>query len=380
MQNQVQIGEDVPPVHFTTNVYIEDDLGNVLLNQSNAIHPQNMARIIARGLANEGKSSIYRIALGNGGTVSSAGGAISYKPTNDGTASDSVGWQSRLYNEIYTEVVDESSPLLGTGLGAVPANDPQSVGLSGPGVRSTEKGLTSLVTIDCTINPCEPRWLPSTSTDVDGNFVFDEIGLYTEGKSNLNTKGYQEIILEQKVVTDNTGLVANTPYGFVMSVNGATDQHISITTPLVGSGVLGQSTYITYQDIVPLLNTALKPYGVSVSMTDPSIGVNTNGNLILTSKVVGPGSSVSVQLPSGTSIGANGQVSEPLPLFSRLLGFVEYGTPVQGSLAGLQNEAIDPSLLRERLLTHIIFEPITKKVNRTLRLVYTLAITVAKSK
>lgn len=362
----MHIKESAPPVHFHTNVYIEDDLGNVLLDKSNAIHPQNMARIIARGLANEGKSSIYRVALGNGGTITSAGGVITYKTPNDGTASDSVGWQTRLYNEIYSEVVDENSPLLGTGLGTMRSNDPASVGLSGPGVRSTEQGLTSFVTLDCTINPCEPRWLPSTSTDEDGNFVFDELGLYTEGRSNLNTKGTQIILMDNKVVTDNCGLVPSRDYDFLMSVNGTSSQLITIKTPSVGSGVLGQSTYITFGDILPILNTALKPYGVTASMTDPSVGNNTDGNIVLTSKIVGPGSSVFVETDGTAS-----------PLFSRLLGFIDYDTPVEGAYAGLQNDSTDSGLLRERLLTHIIFEPITKQANRTLRLVYTLAITVA---
>lgn len=374
-----QYSEQIPPVSFTTNVKIMDDLGEVLLDKSNAIHPQNMARIIARALANEPKASIYRVALGNGGTVASAGGALSYKTPNDGTSSDSVGWQTRLYNEIYSEVIDDQSSLLGSGLGAVPANDPKSVGLSGPGVRSSEVGNTSLVTIDMTINPCEPRYLAASSTDMDGNFVFDELGLFSEGLSNLNTRGSQIIEMDNKVVTDNTGLIANQTYSFSLTVNGTSGQLVTFNTPLTGSGVLGQSTFITYADIMPLINAKTKPLGVTMTMTDQSIGVNTNGNIVLTSKVVGPGSNVSVDAQVVQTGGA--QAGAPtLPVFSRLLGFVDYGVPIDGQLAGLQNDSTSPELLRERLLTHIIFEPITKKANRTLRLVYTLGISVAPTK
>lgn len=370
-----------PPVSFTTNVKIIDDLGEVLLDKSNAIHPQNMARIIARALANESKASIYRVALGNGGTVASAGGALTYKTPNDGTSSDSVGWQTRLYNEIYSEVIDDGSSLLGSGVGAVAANDPKSVGLSGPGVRSSEVGNTSLVTIDMTINPCEPRYLAASSTDLDGNFVFDELGLYSEGLSNLNTRGSQIIEMANKVVTDNTGLLPNQTYSFSLTVNGTSGQTISFTTPLTGSGVLGQSTFITYADIIPLINTKIKPLGVTMTMTDQSIGVNTNGNIVLTSKVVGPGSNVSVDQQVTPAPGALVQPGQStMPVFSRLLGFVGYNVPVDGQLAGLQNDSTSPELLRERLLTHIIFEPITKKANRTLRLVYTLGISVAPTK
>ena len=35
------------------HVKITDDLGNVLLDKDNAIHPQNVARVFARALANE---------------------------------------------------------------------------------------------------------------------------------------------------------------------------------------------------------------------------------------------------------------------------------------------------------------------------------------
>lgn len=355
----------MPQVSFITNVQIIDDLGEVLLDKSNAVHPQNMARIIARALAHEPKSSIYRVALGNGGTVSSAGGAITYKVPNDGTLSDSVGWQARLYNEIYSEVIDEQSSLLGTGPGAVVGSDPKSIGLSGPGVRSSENGNTSLVTVDMTINICEPRYLPVTSTDADGNFVFDELGLYSEGLSNLNTKGTQIIQMENKIVTDNCGLLPNQTYSFSLNVNGQAGQVVSFVTPVSGSGILGQSTFLTYADIIPIINAKLKPLGVTMTMTDPSIGINTDGNIVLQSRIVGPGSYVEVEQQT------------TLPVFTRLIGFVDYATPLEGRLAGLQNEATSPELLRERLLTHIIFEPITKKANRTLRLVYTLGVSVA---
>ena len=356
--------KDSPLASFTTNVKIVDDLGTVLLDQSNAIHPQNMARIFARALANEGRSSIYRVALGNGGTVSSVGGNITYKAPNDG--STSIGWQSRLYNETYTEVVDETSNQLGHGSGAVPGNDPSSVGLSGPGVRSSEQGLLSLVTVDMTLNPAEPN-SPSQTIDDEGTYVFDELGLYTEGLSNVNTRGYQRVLLENKALTDNTGLVPSQSYQFTISVNGGGNKIVVITMPLVGSGVLGMTTYITYGDILPIMNDALRPLGVVATMTDPVSKTGTDGNLVLTSNTVGPGSSVVISTDGVT------------PLFNRLIGFIEYEIPVAGKLAGVQNDSSDVTILRERLLTHIIFAPITKKRNRTLRLIYTLRISVAKT-
>lgn len=40
--------------------------GEVFLDKTNAVHPQNLARIFARALANENYHHIMNIALGNG--------------------------------------------------------------------------------------------------------------------------------------------------------------------------------------------------------------------------------------------------------------------------------------------------------------------------
>ena len=49
------------------HVQIKDKHSNeVLLDKFNAVHPQNMAKVIARGLANESNQQIFQIALGNG--------------------------------------------------------------------------------------------------------------------------------------------------------------------------------------------------------------------------------------------------------------------------------------------------------------------------
>ncbi len=56
------------------------DAGRVLLDQKNAVHPQNMARIFARALANESNYFIHRIAFGNGGTDIDVASNIIYNP------------------------------------------------------------------------------------------------------------------------------------------------------------------------------------------------------------------------------------------------------------------------------------------------------------
>ena len=59
---------DIIPVTVTGHLKIVDDLGAVLVDKDNAVHPQNMARVIARGLANETNNFVNYIAFGNGGT------------------------------------------------------------------------------------------------------------------------------------------------------------------------------------------------------------------------------------------------------------------------------------------------------------------------
>jgi len=190
-------------VNVTGHCHIEDDENNVLLDKCNAIHPQNMARVIARALSNESNFSIYRIAFGNGGTVTDAAYNITYNSPNDGQPPDVNTWDSRLYNETYSEIIDEGNialnTLLGTdpgsgdreGGGANPANDPvSSPHVSGPGVRSTELGVTSQIVITSVLNPSEPTGefvTDASASNTESTFTFDEIGLYTSGSSYIDS-------------------------------------------------------------------------------------------------------------------------------------------------------------------------------------------------
>ena len=359
------------------HVHITDDLGNVLLDEHNAVHPQNLARVFARALSHEPNYNIYRVALGNGGTTISAGNTINYKVPNDGQMPDTAGWQSRLYNETFSQVIDDKSPLLGTGLGTSPADNPVSVpDISGPGVRSTEQGLVSLVTVDVTLNANEPTsQLPTDGGTAPGSisneFYFDELGLFTPGLSYKNTAGSQAILLSNKDINANTGLATSAQYSFSVAINGGSAHTVTITTPAVGSGISGGSTFVTYGDILPLLNNVLNPLGASASISDINNNIDTGGNLIITSTATGPNSSLVITDDSAT-VSINW-----LP--NHLLGYVSLDTPVVGQLAGVQDNAAQPSTVRERLLTHIIFSPILKAANRTIRIVYTLTIAVART-
>ena len=86
---------DFLPVQVKGHLKIEDDLGNVLVDKDNAIHPQNMARVFARALSNEHNYFINRIAFGNGGTTVDAAFTVTYRTPNDGQSPDVATWDSQ---------------------------------------------------------------------------------------------------------------------------------------------------------------------------------------------------------------------------------------------------------------------------------------------
>lgn len=394
------------------HVRIEDDQGVVLLDRDNAVHPQNMARVIARALSNEHNFFINRIAFGNGGTVVDAVGTVTFRPPNDGQGADSAaGWRSRLYNETYSEIINEGSvtlnPLLGTdpgsfsstgqrpGGGSNAIGDPASIPhISGPGVRSNELGVVSEVVITCVLNPGEPKGQLLTDqgttnpTDplrnTEASFVFDELGLFTGGAPLVPTSGFQAVDVGTRTSADVSGLLGSTQYQFTIAVNANPTVTVSFTTPATGTGPNGE---ITYGDLCEALNTGNTAWnsswaGVSplpsvngapakVTITDytklyPSItGSQTYGYLRFTSPTAGATSSI--------TLGGTMFASLNPPTGGSLM------TAVPGSAAGVQNLPTAPDQEGERLLTHLVFWPINKTANRSLTITYVLTVYVARS-
>lgn len=387
------------PLEIKGHVKIEDDLGNVLVDKDNAVHPQNMARVIARALANESNFKIHRIAFGNGGTEIDAAYTITYKTPNDGQPPDTQTWESRLYNETYSEIIDDSNsaligvdpgsagPNVGTrsGGGSNPAGDPATIEhISGPGVRSRELGLTSEVEIVVVLNPSEPAGQlknDQTPNNIDSSFTFDEIALYTTGRPAAASSGTQDVDVGNKISTDQTTLLGGQTYDFRITIDDGSEVTISLTPPTDNP---------TFGELCEALNnpsagtglawqvqpTSGMPGGATVSITDttfgtyPSIeGAQTYGFLRFTS---GSSGSISkVRLASG-GLGSN------LDLFANLPGVI-VNPPSDGSDKGVQNNAINPETEQERLLTHLIFAPVLKAANRTLTITYTLTISVART-
>lgn len=390
-------------VQVTGHGHITDDLGNVLLDKFNSIHPQNVARIFARALSNEHNYFINRIAFGNGGTVVDAATTITYRTPNDGQSPDISNWDSRLYHETFSKIVDAGNvslnPNIGidpgsadfnTGVrlggGSTPESDPLSIPhVSGPGVRSVELGLTSQVVITVTLNENEPssQYLNDNQNPIENTestFTFDEIGLYTTGKQAIATGGYQYIDVGNKISTDDTTLVPGTTYSFRVSIDNGTPILIQFAVPTTGgSGVNGE---FLYGDLCELINISGQlPNNSLITITDrtsgtfPTIsGAVTYGYLTVSSSSSGSTSSVELDSQSWSSHETLTFLSYlNAPLGSSLVA------AVAGSDAGLQNAPTAPQLERERLLAHLIFSPILKAANRRLNIVYTLTISVTRT-
>jgi len=151
-------------VNATGHLLIKDLVTNeIMLDQTNAIHPQNVAGVIARALSRDSNGFIFKLSFGNGGTFFNSSNAIVYRPPN------TVGTNATLYNQTYTVQVDDQS--VGT---PVTNSVVSSAGIS--------PSITSLVTITAQLNANEPAGqaiADNLTTNPEALFVFDEVGLQT---------------------------------------------------------------------------------------------------------------------------------------------------------------------------------------------------------
>ena len=143
--------------------------GETFVDKHNAIHYENMSIALAQSLANKNLGYIYAMAFGNGGSSVDPTGVITYLPPN------TTGQNADLYNQTYLKVVDNNSP----------ANtDPTRNNLS---VLHTSGKVYTDVLVTCLLDYGEPAGQQAfdNSTNFNGEFVFDELGLKSwEGSSN----------------------------------------------------------------------------------------------------------------------------------------------------------------------------------------------------
>jgi hypothetical protein len=155
-------GKDLSGIHIEGHIKIYDPrTQEVFINKRNALHYENMSVALAESIANAGQGFIYEIAFGNGGTTVDPTGVITYLPPN------TTGQNADLYNQTYIKVVDNNSA----------ANtDPTRNNLT---VLHTSGTVYTDVLVSCLLDYGEPAGQQAfdNSTNFNGEFVFDELGL-----------------------------------------------------------------------------------------------------------------------------------------------------------------------------------------------------------
>jgi hypothetical protein len=249
---------------------IKDQDGNIILDKTNDIHPGNMARMIARGLAHESNYWINSIKFGDLGTYRNSDGDIVHKTPNDGIIPDYYGWKSDLYHEIYREYLDDLLPtVVSTGLNADAPSDPSSLpnDLNGPGVVSVENDTKTTVVINVVLNNNEPNKQLTTGSV----FTFDEIALFS-GISKTPYSGVQYVDVSKNFDSEDTGLANDKTYTFDVKI-GPDIKTINITTPKIGTG---NDSKISYHDLLLLLNDAMQNKNMVNNIVVDVVGFKNN--------------------------------------------------------------------------------------------------------
>lgn len=137
--------------------------GQVFVDKKNAINYENISIAMAQTLSNRDTGFIYQMAFGNGGSSVDPTGVITYLPPNV------VGQNADLYNQTYAKVVDDNSAA---------DTDPQANKMT---VLHTSGKTYSDILVTCLLDYGEPpnQQAFDNSTNFNGEFVFDELGLKT---------------------------------------------------------------------------------------------------------------------------------------------------------------------------------------------------------
>ena len=150
--------------------------GEVFIDKPNAIHYENFSIALANSVADKGQNFIYEMNFGNGGTSVDPTGIITYLPTN------TVGQNANLYNPTYAKIVDDTAIA-----NPDPVNNKMTISHI-PGTVYTD------ILVTCLLDYGEPNGQQAfdNSQDLNGDFVFDELGLRgrsTDGSTGLTSTG-----------------------------------------------------------------------------------------------------------------------------------------------------------------------------------------------
>jgi len=157
--------------------------GEVFVEKNNQICPENMSIALAQTLSDWTVNGsrlgyVYEMAFGNGGSAVDPTGVITYLPPN------TVGQNVDLYNQTYLKIVDQN----------VVANpDPANNYMT---VLHTNGNLYTDILVSCLLDYGEPagQMAFDNSTNFNGEFVFDELGLKVWNGAPTNLRMITHVI------------------------------------------------------------------------------------------------------------------------------------------------------------------------------------------
>jgi hypothetical protein len=171
------------PVQIQGFVKIFDPVTKeVFVDKKNAIHYENMSVALAQTLSNrtlaQGGGWIYAMAFGNGGSSVDPTGVITYLPPN------TTGANADLYNQTYAKVVDDNS-----------AAD-TDVTNNYMEVLHTSGQVYTDILVSCLLDYGEPPGQQAfdNSTNFNGEYVFDELGLKAVNGDTTNLRLLTHVI------------------------------------------------------------------------------------------------------------------------------------------------------------------------------------------
>jgi len=141
----------------------DPETNETFISQFNAIHFENFSEALALSVGNKSTGYIYDLHFGNGGTSVDTTGVITYLPANN------TGQNADLYNQTYSKIVDDNSA----------SNlDPTRNKIE---IRHTPGQIYSDLLVSVLLDFGEPAGQQAfdNSDNLDGTYVFDEIGLKT---------------------------------------------------------------------------------------------------------------------------------------------------------------------------------------------------------
>jgi hypothetical protein len=154
MQSQETTG-----IHLEGHIKIWDpESKTVYINKRNAIHYENISIALANSIANSGNGFVYEMAFGNGGTAIDPTGIITYLTSNSSVNQNSVNNKDPSRNLIEVRHVT--------------------------GTNYTDVFVTCL--LDYGDGNTSGQQAFDNTTDANGSFVFDELGLKSYSASGTS--------------------------------------------------------------------------------------------------------------------------------------------------------------------------------------------------